>query len=183
MFGGKLSRFQSGSSAENEEKGRKCGRIYNANFPYKKIVKGILKVYKIVFKTFRYMLCACPVLYSCGRTFMTLQRTAVLNPNVMTGCVMSGRGSCVRLPAVARDFSSRSRDRLTLGRWGMKHIALAFCSFEAENARSFTSTFLSDFMALCLIKHKEYLQYITNKCRTYLILKCFLNCSVLNKRY
>ena len=69
-------------------------------------------------------ICCVLVLSSTSgdRIFMVFYTTAVLNPNVMTGYVMSGRGSCFRLPAVARDFSSRSRDRLTLGRWGMKLI-------------------------------------------------------------
>jgi hypothetical protein len=101
----------------------------------------------------------------------------------MTGYVMGGRGSCVRLPAVARNISSRSRDRLTLGGWGMKPIALAFCNSDVERAKGNTSTFLFDLMELCLIKHKDYLQYITKKCTIYLMLKCFLNCSVLSKTY
>jgi len=101
----------------------------------------------------------------------------------MTGYVMGGRGSCVRLPALARDISSRSRDELTLGGWGMKPIALAFCNSDVEKTRSDTSTFLFDLMALCLIKHKDYLQYTTKNCTIYLMFKYFLNCSVLSKTY
>ena len=57
------------------------------------------------------------------RIFMTFYRSAVLNLNMMTGDVMGGRGSCVRLPAITRNISSRSRDRPTLGGWVMKPIA------------------------------------------------------------
>jgi hypothetical protein len=101
----------------------------------------------------------------------------------MTGYVMGGQGNCVRFLAVAKDISSRSRVGLTLGGWGMKPIALAFCNSDVDKARSGKSTSFLDLMALCLMKHKDYLQYITNKCTIYLTLKCFLNCSVLSKTY
>ena len=42
------------------------------------------------------------------RIFMTFYRSVVLNLNVMTGDVIGDRGSCVRLPAIARNISSRS---------------------------------------------------------------------------
>jgi hypothetical protein len=102
---------------------------------------------------------------------------------MMTGYVMGDRSSCVRLPAVAREISSKFRDVLTLGGWSMKPIALEFCNSDVEKARSGTSTFLFDLIELCLIKHKDYLQYITNKCTIYLMLEFFLNCSVLSKTY
>jgi hypothetical protein len=98
---------------------------------------------------------------------------------------MGSRGSCVRLPAVARDFPPRSRDRLTLGRSSMKRVALAFRSAEVEKAKNCTSTFLYDFMTLCLIKLNKYLLYITNQYTIVLYIYiyiystiCFLNCNV-----
>jgi len=57
MFGGKLSRSQSGSRAENEEEGGKMVGCIAHTSLMKQIVKGILKVYKIVFKIFMYHVC------------------------------------------------------------------------------------------------------------------------------